>query len=106
MSNKVVISEILTHGDLPKSGESLYQLMADAVNMGNVLQIDMSGAISLPTIFLNTSFGRMLEDYGYEVLKSHLSFVHITKSQAERISDYIRKFLDVEKQVSTIKTNI
>lgn len=57
----------------------------------------MTGVESLPSIFLNMSLGRIIEDFGEEALKGKLSFKNITKAQAERVKDYLNRFVPLKK---------
>lgn len=51
--------------------------------------VDMTGASYLPSVFLNISVGRILDQFGDESLKRHISFAKITKQQADRLTDNI-----------------
>lgn len=52
----------------------------------------MEGVTSLPSIFLNVSLGKIIDDYDIEILKKHISFSNITRSQAERLKDYLIRY--------------
>lgn len=43
------------------------------------------------------SLGRIIEDFGEEALKGKLSFKNITKAQAERVKDYLNRFVPLKK---------
>ena len=43
------------------------------------------------------SLGRIIEDFGEETLKGKLSFKNITKAQAERVKDYLNRFVPLKK---------
>lgn len=76
--------------EFPESGNDLYNFILDNKDKCERIVIDMEGISSLPTIFLNVSLGRYIEEFGVADIKK-LSFTHITKSQAERIRDYVKK---------------
>ena len=76
---------------LPEAGTSFYNQLVAVLGENDKVVIDMSEVTSLPTIFLNVSIGRIIDDYGMEALKK-LSFTMITKQQALRLKEYIGKY--------------
>lgn len=46
---------------------------------------------ALPSMFLNTSIGRFIEEHGFDKLKEKVSFSNIGASQAQRIKEYIQR---------------
>ena len=51
----------------------------------------MDGVSSLPSMFLNTSIGKMIEDFGVDSVRL-LSFRKITRLQAQRIKEYVDRY--------------
>ena len=47
---------------------------------------------AMPSVFLNVSIGRIIENYGLQTLKEYVSFVMITRQQAARLTDYIAEY--------------
>lgn len=78
--------------NLPKAGHALYDKMIEACESGRRLIVDMTNVTSLPSIFLNVSIGRFVDEQGKEALKRTLSFMHITKAQALRLQDYLQRY--------------
>ena len=66
--------------------------MIDNISQSSKITIDLEGISSLPSMFLNVSIGRYIDEYGFDSLKNRISFVKITKAQAERIREYIDKY--------------
>lgn len=52
----------------------------------------MEGVSSLPSMFLNVSIGKFIDEFGFETLKKKISFAKITKLQAELLTDYISRY--------------
>lgn len=86
----IKLNDIMIGKEFPESGNDLYNFILDNKDKCERIVIDMEGISSLPTIFLNVSLGRYIEEFGVADIKK-LSFTHITKSQAERIRDYVKK---------------
>lgn len=76
---------------MPDAGTSFYQQLVSAFGENDKVVVDMSEVSSLPSVFLNVSIGRIIDDYGLEALKK-VSFVMITKQQAFRLKEYIGKY--------------
>lgn len=77
---------------LTQAGNVLYDKMNECVLTNDKLVLDMSGVSSIPSIFLNMSFGQFIDKYGVEKLKNMVSFTNITRTQAERITDYLKRY--------------
>ena len=77
---------------LTQAGNVLYDKMNECVLTEDKLVMDMSGVSSIPSIFLNMSFGQFIDKYGVEKLKNMVSFTNITRTQAERITDYLKRY--------------
>ena len=89
----VNIREILfSHGNLPDEGTVLYDEIVNAIASGDKVMVDMEGVSSLPSIFLNVSIGKVIDDYDIDTLKRHVSFCKITRKQAERLKDYLLRY--------------
>lgn len=74
--------------DLPQAGNIFYDKVMDAESRSEKVIVNMENVTSLPSIFLNVSIGRIIDDFGIQWVKDHLSFTRITKAQALRLSDY------------------
>lgn len=77
----------------PEAGYALFLLMEEHMEKGEKINLDLAGVDVLPSMLLNMSIGKYIETYGYKELQKRLSFSSITKSQAERIKDYVSKYL-------------
>ncbi|MCR5077938.1 MAG: DUF4325 domain-containing protein [Prevotella sp.] len=81
-----------TYQTLPASGEVLYGKIKAAIKNGDKLSVNMEGVTSLPSILLNVSIGRIIDEEGKDKLKQYVSFTRITKLQALRLRDYLQRY--------------
>ncbi len=86
------IKDLVQNQSLPSAGEALFSIMIDKMNDQDSIILNMEGVHSLPSLFLNPSLGRFIEENGVDLLKHKIKFSHITKTQAERLNEYIQKF--------------
>lgn len=89
--------DIMSGRDYPAAGDYLYDLIIKNKDTSDKIVIDLDGVPSLPSIFLNVSIGKYIEEFGLDSLKKKISFAKITKSQAQRITDYISKIGNGQK---------
>lgn len=78
--------------DLSAAGYVLYKSIKNAIASEDKLYVDMQGVTSLPSILLNVSIGRIIDEEGRDKLKSYVGFVKITKQQALRLRDYMQRY--------------
>lgn len=89
----ISLQSILNSGlSLPEAGSNLYDIIDGHTKDNEKVVIDMTDVTSLSSVFLNTSIGRVIDEKGIDFLKSNISFVKITKQQAERLTDYLSKY--------------
>lgn len=89
----IKLNDVMNGRDFPDAGKRLYDLIVDNINQCSKITIDLEGISSLPSMFLNVSIGQYMDEYGLDSLKNKISFVKITKAQAERIKEYIDKYV-------------
>lgn len=79
--------------DLSVAGNSFYNSIKQAISNNDKLSVNMDGVTSLPSVFLNISLGRIIDEEGKDKLKQYVGFVRITKQQAVRLSDYLQRYI-------------
>ncbi len=89
----IKVIDIMQNNTYPEAGYALFLLMEEHMEKGEKINLDLAGVDVLPSMLLNMSIGKYIETYGYKELQKRLSFSSITKSQAERIKDYVSKYL-------------
>ena len=78
--------------DYSVAGQYLYKSIKEAIANNDRLSVDMAGVTSLPSVFLNVSLGRIIDENGKETLKYYVVFRQITKQQALRLKDYMMRY--------------
>ena len=93
----IILKNVLVDKEYPDAGEFIFKDIKDSIIAHDKVIIDMSDVLSVPTMFLNTSFGAIIDEYGTDKLKESISFKNITKSQVERIQKYLIDYNQVIK---------
>ena len=95
MDRIIQLSEIINkYNDYAKSGSIVYEISKDIISNGGIVIIDMKGIESVPTNFMNTSFGALITNCGFDKTKQSFKFRNILKSQLSRFAKY---FADYQK---------
>lgn len=87
----IKLNSILTNHTFPDAGVELFDLISSYASQCDKVVIDMTDVISIPSILLNVSLGRFIEEQGIDKLKSIVQFSNISSVQAKRLQDYINK---------------
>jgi hypothetical protein len=88
----ILLSEILNDNDYANGGVAVYNIAQKAILNNDVIVIDMQNVDSVPTVFMNTSFGELMDNYGADRIKKSFKFRNILKTQVERISKYFSDY--------------
>lgn len=88
-----VIDFINAHRRYPDAGAALYEEIVKVIDSDEKIIIDGKNAEGIPTLFLNTSIGRLFEVYGYERLKGRISFINLSKFETETLRKYISHYI-------------
>ncbi|MBB4036552.1 hypothetical protein GGR21_002458 [Dysgonomonas hofstadii] len=94
----VILHDLLENHNYVQSGNIVFEMAKDAVSRDEIIIIDMTDVESVPTNFLNTSLGALMDMYGVEKTKKSFKFRNILKTQVERIIKY---FNDYEALLTT-----
>ena len=88
----IIMNDILQNtNNLEHAGNVLYDDIKNAIARKEHVSIDMNGASSLPSILLNVSLGRIIDEKGKGTLKNYV-VSQITKLQAIRLKDYMMRY--------------
>ena len=87
--DRILVLDTLKKGGYPEAGRVLYEEIMSRAESADKIIIDFEGVCSVPSLYLNTSLGRLVKKKGVDFVKSKLSFANITKSQADRIKKYV-----------------
>ena len=89
---KILLKPLMEGKNYPDAGETLYYEIVKHINDSEKVVVDMTGIDALPSMFLNTSIGRIIDQYGKQSLKDHVAFAMITRSQAMRLHEYLERY--------------
>ena len=81
MENVVLLKDILKDNQYPEAGVLLFKIAKEIE--------------SVPTVFMNTSFGELIALYGIEKTKKVFLFKSITKAQLQRIRKYFADYENI-----------
>lgn len=99
----IIMNDILRNtNNLEHAGKVLYDNIKNAIARKEHVSIDINGVSSLPSILLNVSHGRIIDEKGKETLKNYVVFRQITRQQALRLKDYMMSFTG-EKSKSSFR---
>lgn len=93
----ILLKSILVNRDYPEAGDFIFHDIRNSIIANDKVIIDMSDVLSVPTMFLNTSFGAIIDEFGTEKLKKSIGFKNISKTQVERIQKYLIDYNQVIK---------
>lgn len=88
----IKLKEMMINRTYPEAGAALYAEFCQYRDSADKIIVDLDGVETLPSMFLNTSIGAYIDNFGKESLKEKISFTKITRSQAERLRDYLARY--------------
>ena len=65
----VNLRQVLENCTFPEAGNKLYAILSDNIGNDEQIVINMEGVSSLPSLFLNTSFGQYIQKNGKSGLR-------------------------------------
>ena len=72
-------------------GERILNLIRPELTKGLTVELDFEGVKSVLTPFLNTCFGKLLEQFGRDMTMTHISMKNISNEFLQRINSFINK---------------
>ena len=88
----IAVLPIMNGKDFPAAGEALYLVIMKNIDIQDRIVLNMEGVPLLPSMFLNTSIGRIINERGVDYLKSKITFSNIKASDANRVREYVQRF--------------
>ena len=89
----IAILPIMQDRDYPAAGDALYQFIVNNIDNADKFVLDMRDVPMLPSMFLNTSLGRLIDEKGVSFVKEKFAFTNIKASDAARLRDYVNRFV-------------
>lgn len=87
----IQLSQLMADRPYPESGQMLYDYISPLLANGESVTLDMTGVVSLPSMFLNASIGMAARNFGVETIKKNIAFRNVTKTQADRLKEYFAR---------------
>lgn len=78
--------------NLSKAGKELYNAVYPHIGGEDKIILDFSGNMGIPTLFLNTSLGDLMDVFGIEKIKKAFKYINLQNTQAERIQKYFNDY--------------
>ena len=72
-------------------GEKVLNLIRPELTKGFTVELDFEGVKLVLTPFLNTCFGKLLEQFGREITMTHVSMRNISDELLQRINNFINR---------------
>jgi len=88
----IALHNLLESNNYADSGSIVFKYAQEAVLDNEIIVIDMDFVDSVPTVFMNTSFGALMDIHGVEKTKKLFKFRNILKSQVDRITKYFNDY--------------
>lgn len=86
------LKSFLDGRNYPEAGEMFYSEIIKHISKTDRIVVNMSDVDLLPSMFLNVSIGKLIDEYGKQKVKDTISFTMITRSQAARLKDYFERY--------------
>ncbi len=88
----IYLKDLMDCRTYPAAGSLLYDILVQEIDDG--VMLNAKNVASIPSMFLNMSIGKFIEDYGYDRMKGKVSFSNMTKVQGDMIKKYISSVLE------------
>lgn len=88
----IILHDLLESHNYVESGNIVFGVAMDVVSRDEIITIDMANVESVPTNFLNTSLGALMDIYGVDKIKKSFRFKNILKTQVDRIVKYFNDY--------------
>jgi len=72
-------------------GDKILNLIRPELTKGFTVELDFEDVKSTHTPFLNTCFGKLLEQFGREVAMTHVSMRNLSDEVLQRINNFINR---------------
>lgn len=86
---KIYLKNIVKDTITNKAGTELYDLLNKYIQEKQQIELSLKDATAISSSFFNTSFGAIIENYGFVVLKQYIKLTEADKFQASIMKLYI-----------------
>ena len=85
---RMILMEMVPDTYTNTAGAALAIQLRKDLKQGYAVEISFLGASPLSSSFFNSSFGTLIEDFGYDEIKSKLKIVDVNSSHANLLRRY------------------
>ncbi|MFH0991295.1 MAG: DUF4325 domain-containing protein [bacterium] len=79
-------------------GYALYVVLKQSMLNDGKIRLSLKGASPMSSSFLNSSLGELIDEFGIDRVKSSLSLVNYTASQARILKEYLTTYQKYAKK--------
>lgn len=98
----ISLKDILRDRTHPEAGVEVFKIAQRAILNNDKVNIDMDEVVVVPTSFMNTSFGDLINLFGFEETKGVFNFKNIRKTQLDRFRKYFADYETIMKENNRI----
>lgn len=92
MDYRISVSTIFQGRNYPDAGDVLYSVLNDNLDKQDRIILDFKDVTLVPSMFLNTSLGKIIGERGAGVIRQKIAFSNISASQIAHIREYVQRF--------------
>ena len=92
MDYRISVSTIFQGRNDPDAGDVLYSVLNDNLDKQDRIILDFKDVTFVPSMFLNTSLGKIIGERGAGIIRQKIAFSNISASQIAHIREYVQRF--------------
>lgn len=92
MDYRISVSTIFQGRNYPDAGDVLYSVLNDNIDKQDRIILDFKDVTLVPSMFLNTSLGKIIGERGAGIIRQKIAFSNISASQIAHIREYVQRF--------------
>lgn len=92
MDYRISVSTIFQGRNYPDAGDVLYSVLNDNLDKQDRIILDFKDVTLVPSMFLNTSLGKIIGERGTGIIRQKIAFSNISASQIAHIREYVQRF--------------
>ena len=92
MDYRISVSTIFQGRNYPDAGDVLYSVLNDNLDKQDRIILDFKDVTLVPSMFLNTSLGKINGERGAGIIRQKIAFSNISASQIAHIREYVQRF--------------
>ena len=92
MDYRISVSTIFQGRNYLDAGDVLYSVLNDNLDKQDRIILDFKDVTLVPSMFLNTSLGKIIGERGAGIIRQKIAFSNISASQIAHIREYVQRF--------------